>query len=170
MRERTSNGTRLMGTNEFLHSRIVANAVAVSLSSWATLSEVKLWRKSACHFLGSRGWIHGGLAQRTTKNTPRVSAPRSEQRRAGKATDPFQGNCVRPLGGWVAGCRRKGRAWSATTHRRARVTGDSGPVGSALTNKYGNSRDLYGPGSYNSWNIPYPADMCATKTKEGFED
>jgi len=42
---------------------------------------------------------------------------------------------------------------------------DSGPAGSALTKKYGNSRDLHGSGSYNSWNIPYPADICTTKTK-----
>jgi len=42
MRERTSDGTRFMGTNEFLHSRIVANAVEVSWSSWETASEVNL--------------------------------------------------------------------------------------------------------------------------------
>ena len=30
MRERTSNGIRFMGVNEFFHSRIAANAVEVS--------------------------------------------------------------------------------------------------------------------------------------------
>ena len=33
MRERTSNGMQFVGTNEFLHSRMVANAVDASQSS-----------------------------------------------------------------------------------------------------------------------------------------
>jgi len=43
------------------------------------------------------------VSQRTTENRPRASAPRSEQKRAEEAIDPFQGKCVRPLrGGRVA--------------------------------------------------------------------
>ena len=42
MRERTSDGTRLMGTSEFLHLRIVANAVEVSWSSGETAPKVNL--------------------------------------------------------------------------------------------------------------------------------
>ena len=39
------------------------------------------------------------VSQRTTKNRPRASAPRSEQKRAEGAIDPFRGKCVRPLRG-----------------------------------------------------------------------
>ena len=46
MRERISTGTRLMGAKEFLHSRMAANAVEVSRSSWETVSKVKLQRES----------------------------------------------------------------------------------------------------------------------------
>ena len=42
MRERTSDGMRLMGTNEFLHSRMVANAIEVFSSSRETASKVNL--------------------------------------------------------------------------------------------------------------------------------
>ena len=42
MRERISIGMRLMGAKEFLHSRMVANAVEASRTSWETVSKVKL--------------------------------------------------------------------------------------------------------------------------------
>ena len=41
-----SSGMRLMGVKEFFHSRIDANAVEVSRSSWETVSKVKLQKKS----------------------------------------------------------------------------------------------------------------------------
>ena len=45
MRERTSNGTRFMGTNEFFHSRMVDKAVNTSWSSRETSSRVNLQSK-----------------------------------------------------------------------------------------------------------------------------
>ena len=42
MRERISAGMRLTGMNEFLHSRIDANAVEASQSIWETASKAKL--------------------------------------------------------------------------------------------------------------------------------
>ena len=47
MREKTSNGTRLMWVNEFLHSRVVANAVEIPWSSCERSLKVKLERESA---------------------------------------------------------------------------------------------------------------------------
>lgn len=67
----------------------------MSLSSWETSSEVKLWRRSARRCPEPRERDH--ILQRTTKNTRRVSAPRSKQRQAERATDPYQGDCVCPL-------------------------------------------------------------------------
>ena len=46
MSERMSSGMRLMEMNEFLHSRMVANATEVSWSSWETASKVKLPKAS----------------------------------------------------------------------------------------------------------------------------
>jgi len=55
MRERTSNGMRLMWVKEFSHSRMLANAAKTPLSSWETLSKVKLQRESAaCYYPGRR--------------------------------------------------------------------------------------------------------------------
>ena len=46
MRDRMSNGMRFTGVNEFLHPRMVVNAVVVSSSSRETSSKVKLQRES----------------------------------------------------------------------------------------------------------------------------
>ena len=57
--------------------------------------------KLTCHC--SRPHKRGDVSQRTTENRRCVSVPRSERKRAEKATGPFQGMYARPLrGGRVA--------------------------------------------------------------------
>ena len=47
--------------------------------------------------------VRNEVSQRTTENRPCASAPCSEQKRAEKATDPFQGKYTRPLRGGRVG-------------------------------------------------------------------
>ena len=49
MRERISVGMRLIRVKEFLHSRMVVNAIEASRSSWETASKVNLQWQPACH-------------------------------------------------------------------------------------------------------------------------
>ena len=49
MREKKSNGVRLMWMNEFLHSRVVASAVEIPWSSRERSLKVKLERVSVRH-------------------------------------------------------------------------------------------------------------------------
>jgi len=103
--------------------------------------------------------------QRTMENTPRVSAPRSERRQAGKAIGPFQGKCVHPSRGRESG-------WPKKRLSLVMVTVDPGPPGSVPTNKpaRGNARDHAHDHIHRTTEYTADGELCRTLRMDNSND